>query len=75
MSRHEDELFPGYGYPRARVGLQVLYRMVQGDRPSADELTRMIEAALAEMERWPAKVAEAEPLSRPTDLLSTAKVA
>jgi hypothetical protein len=55
LGRHEDELFPGYGYPRARVGLQVLYRMTHGERPTADEVTQLIEAARVEMEQWPGK--------------------
>jgi|GEM_PF-6423011 len=65
LGRHEDELFPGYGYPRARVGLQVLHRMAQGDRPTADEVAQMIEAARAEMERWPAKATLIEPGAAP----------
>jgi hypothetical protein len=55
LGRHEAELFPGYGYPRARVGLQVLYRMTQGDRPTGDEVTQMIEAARIKMEQRSSK--------------------
>ncbi|MBN9524001.1 hypothetical protein J0H58_36740 [bacterium] len=61
LGRHEDELFPGYGYPRARLGLQVLQRMVRGERPTWDEVAPLVDRAVAEMECWPAKLQQAEP--------------
>jgi hypothetical protein len=51
LGRHERELAYGYGYPRARVALQVLTRMVTRREPvSSEEFGRMIAAAITEME-------------------------
>jgi hypothetical protein len=51
LARHEIELLfePGAGYPRARVGLQVIRRMTSRTPVTADEMNQMLDAACSEM--------------------------
>jgi hypothetical protein len=52
LGRHESELADGYGYPRARAALQVLWRVVTyREGVSSAEFGKMIADAREEMER------------------------
>jgi hypothetical protein len=66
LERHAPELGSGYGYPRARVGLQVLNRMVRGEQLTGDEMSRLIEEARKEMEWWPGTQPNTKPVDHPS---------
>ena len=47
LDRRAAEVPPCYAYPRARIGLELLARMVGGERLTADEVIAQVRAVLA----------------------------
>lgn len=53
LDRHQDEFHPGDGFPRARLGLELLAAMAEGHRFSAGQVIERVQTVL---KKWRAEL-------------------